>query len=233
MTKKRIVKLVFLSIALFVLIEFLNLIWKIPLKSKNTSSATELRTEYFKGLLGGLYIRRFRECSSWFFPFSTCDSPDPFPFLRDRLVKGADPDSFVFVGSISKPPDWNSASDIYKDKNYVIIYDEIIPDSDPQSLQVLDGYAKDKKNVYAGSVFRHLDTSTFELLGCNFFRDASNIYNIFYEGGNKPLSFIDKNSFEMIDRKGKACNLVPYVAKDKNWFYGSDATGVTKMPNSN
>lgn len=99
----------------------------------------------------------------------------------------------------------------------------------------MDGYAKDKNSVYMyGSVFRDLDTSTFEFLSCGFFRDMSNVYNIFYENGKKPLNSIDKDSFEMVDRRGKACNLVPYVAKDKNNFYQSDASGIrTVEPNSN
>ena len=99
----------------------------------------------------------------------------------------------------------------------------------------MDGYAKDKNNVYMyGSVFKDLDTSTFELLGCGFFRDVSNVYNNFYENGNKPLNFIDKDSFEMVDTRGKACNLVPYVAKDKNNFYQSDSYGVRIVePNNN
>ena len=233
MTKKRIGKFIFFSIVFFFLIQLLNIVWKIPLVGKKGSRPQELRADYYKGILGKLYIRRFRDCSSWL--FSACDIPDIFQFFRDRIVKGADPDSFEFVGSISKPLYWSSTSDIYKDKNHVIIYDEIIPNSDPQSIQVMDGYAKDKNNVYMyGSVFKDLDTSTFELLGCGFFRDVSNVYNNFYENGNKPLNFIDKDSFEMVDTRGKACNLVPYVAKDKNNFYQSDSYGVRIVePNNN
>ena len=161
--------------------------------------------------------------------------PDPFPFLRDRLVKGADPDSFIFVGSYSSRSDWSSSKDIYKDKNYVIIYDEVIPDSDPSSIQIMNGYAKDKNNIYMyGSVYRDLDSSTFEFLSCGFFRDASNIYNTFFENGKKPLNFIDKDSFEMVDCQGKACNMLPYIAKDKNSFYQSDSSGIRIVkPNSN
>ncbi|MBL7078578.1 DKNYY domain-containing protein [Candidatus Shapirobacteria bacterium] len=192
---------------------------------KKSSSPQELKTNYYKGLLGRLYLRGFRDCGGWL--FSTCNTPDVFPFLRDRVVKGADPDSFVFVGSISKLPDWTARSDIYKDKNHVIIYDEVIPDSDSQSIQVMDGYAKDKNNIYMyGSVFKNLDISTFEFLSCGFFRDASSVYSVFYENGKKPLNFVDKDSFEMVNREGKACNLVPYIAKDKNNFYQSDSSGV-------
>ncbi|PIR99731.1 hypothetical protein COT86_02350 [Candidatus Collierbacteria bacterium CG10_big_fil_rev_8_21_14_0_10_43_36] len=225
MTKKRFSKFIFLCIVFFFLIQLVNLVWKIPLEGKKRSNPLELSTHYYKGLLGGLYMRGFRDCGDWL--FSTCNTPDAFPFLRDRIVKGANPDSFVFVGSYSKPSDWSQSSDIYKDIKHIIIGDEIISGSDPQSIQIMDGYAKDKDNVYMyGSVFRDLDTSTFEFLSCGFFRDTSNVYNIFYENGKKPLNFIDKNSFEMVDRNGKACNLVPYVAKDKNSLYQSDASGV-------
>ena len=222
MPKKRIVKFIFLFFALFLLFQIINLVWKIPLEGKDKS---ELGLDYYRGLFWGLYIRKPRYCGGWL--FSTCIMPDLFPFLRDHVVEGADPNTFVFVGSYSKPHDWSATSDIYKDKNYVIIYDGVIPDSDPQSIQVANGYAKDKNNIYMyGSVFRDLDTSTFELLGCGFFRDASGVYNIFSENPERPLGFIDKESFEMVDRGGKACNLVPYVAKDKNNFYQSNALGV-------
>lgn len=233
MTKKSIGKFIFLCIVFFFFIQLVNLVWKIPLEGKKNSSSSELRVDYYKGLFGGLYMRRFRDCGGWL--FSTCNTPDLFPFLRDRIVKGADPDSFVFVGSISKPLEWTARSDVYKDKNHVIIYDEVIPDSDPQSIQIMDGYAKDKNNVYMyGAVFRDLNTSTFEFSICGFFRDASGVYNIFYENGKKPLNFVDKDSFKMVDRKGKACNLVPYVAKDKNNFYQSNASGVRIVgPNGN
>lgn len=224
MRKSQLIKITFFVIFFLFFIKFVNVVWKIPLNVRKVQD-NELSANYYKGLLGGLYLRGIRDCSGWL--ISTCDMPDLFPFLQDRLIKDSDPNSFAFLGSYSKPHDWTANADIYRDKNYVIIYDKVITNSDPSSIQIMDGYAKDKNNVYkGGSVLSGLDTKTFELLGCGLFRDASNIYHFSFENGKKPIDIIDIESFEMIDRNGKACNLVPYVAKDKFNLYQSDTSGI-------
>jgi len=160
--------------------------------------------------------------------------PDIVPFLRDKIVWGASPFSFKFVGDFSyslDPTGGSTADHIYKDNYHVIYQGKVIWDGDVDSLSLFDGYAKDKNRVYLrGNVSKRLDPETFELLGCGFWRDKSGVYNEFV-GHDKPIREIDKDTFEV--RNPRECHSeVPYTAKDKNQFYKSDGLTGFRIINS-
>lgn len=151
------------------------------------------------------------------------DLPDPAPFLRDKIVWGASPFSFKFVGdfSYSLGAERSTANDIYRDNYHVIYQGKVIWDGDVDSLKLFDGYATDKNHVYLdGYVSKQLDPETIELLGCGFWRDKNGVYNV-WAGMHKPIPEIDKDTFEV--RDPRECHSdVPYTAKDKYRFYKSD-----------
>lgn len=159
--------------------------------------------------------------------------PDIFPFTRDTPVRGADPFSFEYVGNFTSNlagyfgpggrPALSTANDIYRDKRHVIYgYErEVVRDSDPDSLRLFDGYAKDKRHVYLdGRVSKKLDVESFELLGCGFYRDRNGVYNDFM-GFENVITVIDKDTFEVINPR-KCHSDAPYHAKDKNHLYKAD-----------
>lgn len=168
-----------------------------------------------------VYKRQPYQCS-----FIGCFAPDLIPFTRDSVVWGADPFSFRFVGSLSPRhvPD-SPVDDIYRDKDHVIYGGGVVLDSDPDSLELFDGYAKDKKHVYLnGRVSKKLDPATFELLGCGFYRDRNGVYH-HTEGFENAIPVSDKDSFEVIDPRDCYGGGSSYVARDRNHMYRLDASG--------
>ena len=169
----------------------------------------------------GVFVyERYSDGGGWI----NFDLPDIVPFLRDKIVWGASPFSFKFVGDCSyslDPTGGSTGSHIYKDNYHVIYQGKVIWDSDVGSLELFDGYATDKNRVYLrGHVSKRLDPETFELLGCGFWRDKQGVYNEFV-GFEKPILEIDKDTFEVRDPR-KCYTKGLYTAKDKNKFYKSD-----------
>jgi hypothetical protein len=150
------------------------------------------------------------------------DLPDLFPFLRDSIVWGADPFSFRLVGDFNSNPGISStANQIFRDRWHVIYQGKVIWDSDPNSLELFEGYAKDKVHVYFdGFVSSKLDPQSFEMLGCEFWRDKNGVYYLF-TGREVPLEMVDKDTFE-VRNPGECHSEVPYTARDKNHLYKAD-----------
>ena len=132
-------------------------------------------------------------------------------------------------GSSSNPADYfnrpalDTSGDIYRDKKHVIYGygHEVVWDSDPDSLRLFNGYAKDKRHVYLHSrVSKKLDPESFELLGCGFYRDRDGVYNDFM-GFENVITVIDKDTFEVINPQ-RCHSDVPYHARDKNHLYKAD-----------
>lgn len=204
---RRKVRLI-VTAAILVLIPLSYLYFRFPL---STGHGTDYYTNYIF-----VYERQSRNCG-----LLACFGPDIFPFTRDTVVRGAHPSSFRFVGAFNPSiGEVSTANDIFADKYHVIYQGEVIWDSDPDSLKLFDGYAKDKNHVYLrGYVSKKLDPATFELLGCGFYRDKNGVYNHFM-GFENRIAEIDRETFEVINPR--RCNpKAPYTAKDKNHLYKS------------
>ncbi len=163
--------------------------------------------------------------------FLTLDFPDLFPFSRDKIVWGAIPYSFRFVGDVSyslRPGGGSTGDHIFRDKRHIIYQGEVVWDGDVETLRLFDGYATDRKNVYIdGFVLRNLDPTSFELLGCGFHRDKNGVYNVF-TGYGRLIPEIDKDTFEV--RDPQACSSeAPYAAMDRNHLYRSDGVNGFKI----
>jgi hypothetical protein len=160
---------------------------------------------------------------------------DIMPFMRDSIVWGASPFSFRFVGDFSPNKRGGStANHIFRDNAHVIYQGEVVWDSDPETLQLFKGYAKDKKHIYMmGFVSKKLDPETFELLGCGFYKDKNGVYN-YFKGFENPINEIDKETFKLITQNEVDKEIIELLktkgivhemacfAKDKNHLYISE-----------
>jgi hypothetical protein len=147
--------------------------------------------------------------------------PDWFPFLRDRILWGVDPWSFEYVGGRG-----NTAQHIYRDKRHIIYGGRVIRDSDVDTFVFYPhfNYGKDSRHVYYdGWVSQKIDPATFEMLGCDFWRDRRGVYSAFVNM-EEPIETIDKDTFEIIDPPYFSPGL-PCTARDKNHLYRHDING--------
>lgn len=109
------------------------------------------------------------------------------PFFKDKshvfagtgIIEGADPASFRYIGQIVGTPVLYSESCLSADKNGVYVDSTKIPNLDPQSVQTLGIYLKDKRAVYLYTTeLKGADPKTFELIdeGSVSAKDKNSVY---------------------------------------------------------
>ncbi|MSR85120.1 hypothetical protein EXS71_01630 [Candidatus Uhrbacteria bacterium] len=109
------------------------------------------------------------------------------PFFKDishvfagtGIIEGADPATFRYIGQVVGTPVLYSVSCLAADKNNVYVDSTKIPNLDPQSVQTLGIYLKDKRAVYLYTTeLKGADPKTFELIdeGSVSAKDKNSVY---------------------------------------------------------
>lgn len=165
---------------------------------------------YFKDRFG-VYVYVPRGCG-----FLGCFGPD-LRLVKYEKIPRADPKTF----EILSPPaglEANSGEVLARDRRHVFYGGRYVPTGDVSTLRVLDGYAKDKNNVYLhGMVIKGLDTDTARVLGRRFIADRGGLY----VGNASPprrFALADRPTFKMLPPTPAASGKY-YVAEDKNFYY--------------
>lgn len=115
-----------------------------------------------------------------------------FNECHEGVIEKADPGSFEIIPG---------KRDYAKDINYVYIEGTVLQGADPKSFEKINeySYAKDKKNVFAGSeVINDADVHSFEVLSHSYSKDKNNIY---YRADKVEKADIE--SFIIITNKGQ------------------------------
>jgi hypothetical protein len=201
---------------------------KHPEASPKQRVANDSSGLYFKDR-DGVYIFNPRDCG-----FLGCIGPDTRPEPEKyRKIPEADVDSFQIL--IDPKGEFASSGQILaRDRSHIFYGGEYVPTGDLNTLQVLEGYAKDRTNLYyRGLVITSLDTGSVRLIGADFIADRDGLY---LANSNQPrkAALLDYQTFKFLPRplNLKSRN---YVAEDKNFYYYSDGGSyrVDSKPNAN
>lgn len=109
------------------------------------------------------------------------------PYFKDKshvfngtgIIEGADPTTFRYIGQVVRTPVLYSESCLTADKNSVYVDSTKIPNLDPQTVQTLGIYLKDKRAVYLYTTeIKGADSKTFELIdeGSVSAKDKNSVY---------------------------------------------------------
>lgn len=168
---------------------------------------------YFRDRFG-VYVYIPRDCG-----FLGCIGPD-LRLLKYERIPRADPKTFEILTSPAGP-EVNSGEVLARDRRHVFYGGRYVPTGDVRTLRVLDGYAKDKNNLYLhGMVIAGLDTDTARVLGRRFIADRDGLY----VGNASPprrFALADRTTFKMLPPT-RAADGKYYVAEDKNFYYYDD-----------
>ena len=145
-------------------------------------------------------------------------------FVGTEIIAGVDPNSFRYIGQVVRTPVLYNEPCLAADKNNVYINNTKIPNLDPQSIQDLGIYLKDKDAVYLYTTeLKGTDSKTFELLNADSV--SAKDKNSVYECGRVIMP--NQTGFQLLgDYYGKIGSNVYYLGQI---IPGADAISFTSL----